>query len=85
MGLEKYTLSELEDKFEKDGDKYAVEHLKRLRKWEENYPYVVIPEHMEDDFNLSWALHTLTAKLMDLQLEIEELKEEMRGWKIMSD
>ncbi len=79
--MERYLLGYLHDEF---GRHYEESEKNRVRCREgfiQDYPGEPIPDYMVDDFSLPRALGSIVEELIDLRLQVGQLREEVQGWK----
>jgi len=78
---ENYTLGELAERFKNDAVIFSQQREEQIHQWKENSPDEPLLDWMHDNFNLPLALYTIVVSLMDLKMAVNELREDLEGWK----
>ncbi|MFI0477804.1 MAG: hypothetical protein ACH349_01585 [Candidatus Rhabdochlamydia sp.] len=65
--INKYDLEQLKETFLEDGQDAEKNRLEMIDRFKENYPAQLLPDHMTDSFNLSYALYSICDELSNLK------------------
>jgi hypothetical protein len=72
-----YLIEELAIIFKKHAKEFDRSVAEKIEKHKKFCPDDLIPHHLEEPFNLSWALHMMCEEIESLCEEIESLKDKL--------
>lgn len=65
--VKKYTLERLRSEFLEHAKHFEKENVELIERYKRDYPGEELPDHLKDDFNLSYALHDMCNELINLK------------------